>query len=209
MWHRRFFFKPASLRGAWMSIDEIKRLLRKEAAIRRATAARGISAGAAKAVAERILEMAAGRTPGYVSGYLAMAEELDPLPAMAALADAGWRRCLPVVAGKGQPLVFRAWNPDDPLEEGVFGTRHPAAGAKTVAPDLLLTPLLAFDRQGYRLGWGGGFYDRTLAALRAAKAIAAVGIAYSAQEVDAVPRADYDARLDGVVTERETIRIGG
>lgn len=190
------------------ALIDAKRLLRKQAEARRAAAA-PTAAGAADQVAARVLELMAGRQPGIVSAYLPMAGEMDPLPAMAALAARGWRRCLPVVVAKGEPLVFRAWNPGDDLEDGVFGTRHPAAGAETVAPDLLLTPLLAFDRQGYRLGWGGGFYDRTLEKLRAAGDVTAIGVAFAAQEVDAVPRADYDARLDGIVTERETIPVGG
>lgn len=190
------------------ALIEAKRLLRKQAEARRAAAV-PTAAGAAEQVAARVLALVAGRQPGTVSGYLPMAGEMDPLPAMAALAARGWRRCLPVVVAKGAPLAFRAWEPGDDLVDGVFGTRHPATGAEIVAPDLLLTPLLAFDRQGYRLGWGGGFYDRTLAALRAAGKATAIGVAFAAQEVDAVPRADYDARLDGIVTERETIPVGG
>jgi len=94
------------------------------------------------------------------------------------------------------------------METGPFGIQEPTAAAPVLRPDLLLVPLLAFDRSGHRLGYGGGFYDRTLRALRADGAVLAVGIAYAGQEVDAVPVAEYDQPLNWIVTEREAIEIG-
>ena len=180
-----------------MDLLEQKRLLRKEAAAAVACHAAALAQG-----------LCAATPPGWVSGYLAMQDEMDVLPAVLILAANGWQGCLPVVVGKGRPLQFRAWSPGGKLTDGVFGTRHPAEGAEDVRPDLLLVPLLAFDRAGYRLGWGGGFYDRTLAELRnSGTPVTAVGVGYSAQEVDAVPRDQYDARLDWVVTEEDIIRI--
>jgi len=113
---------------------------------------------------------------------------------------------LPCVEAAGAPLVFREWSPGDDLVEEPFGTRAPAPAATRHDPDVLLVPLLAFDRSGYRLGYGGGFYDRTLEALRAIKSISAVGVAYAAQEVQAVPRGERDQPVDLIVTEREVIR---
>lgn len=184
-----------------------KKALREAAAQRRAKAHRAAS-GAALTLARHAAALAKDMTPGWVSGYLAMGDEMDVLPSLEALAAVGWRCCLPVVTGKAQPLTFRAWSTGGALEDGVFGTRHPARGADEVSPDLLLVPLLAFDRMGYRLGWGGGFYDRTLEGLRAEnESVVAAGCAYAAQEVDAVPHAGYDARLDWVVTEGDIIKI--
>ncbi|MAY66032.1 MAG: 5-formyltetrahydrofolate cyclo-ligase [Rhodospirillaceae bacterium] len=191
-----------------MDILEQKRVLRVEAAARRKRARADHGSGAATAVACHAVALAQALTPGWVSGYLAMQDEMDVLPAVLAMAANGWQGCLPVVVGKGQRLQFRAWSPGTELEDGVFGTRHPVTGGADVRPDLLLVPLLAFDRSGYRLGWGGGFYDRTLADLRkSGTPVAAVGVGYSAQEVDAVPRDHYDARLDWVVTEEDIIKI--
>lgn len=195
-----------------MDLLEQKRLLRKEAAARRVRARIDLGSGGATAVASHAVALAQGLSAatglGWASGYLAMQDEMDVLPAILALTATGWRGCLPVVVGKAQPLRFRAWTPGAKLADGVFGTRHPADGAEDVRPDLLLVPLLAFDRAGYRLGWGGGFYDRTLAELRSSGTpVVAVGVGYSAQEVDAVPRDHYDARLDWVVTEEDIIRI--
>lgn len=190
-----------------MDLLEQKRSLRQSAAVVRGRA-HAARPDAPFDLARHAAALAAGLTPGWVSGYLAMGEEMDVLPALETLAAKGWRSCLPVVTGKGEPLSFRAWSPGAALEDGVFGTRHPATGADEVRPDLLLVPLLAFDRIGYRLGWGGGFYDRTLAKLRADGApVTAAGVGYGAQEVDAVPRAGYDARLDWVVTEDDIIKI--
>ncbi len=119
---------------------------------------------------------------------------------MLRLAGEGYGLCLPVMEAKGKPLLFRAWSPGDPLEEVMWGIREPLKTAAVVEPDIVLGPLLAFDVHGYRLGYGGGFYDRTLARLRALKPVVAIGIALDEQKVDAVPHADYDERLDWVLT---------
>ena len=101
--------------------------------------------------------------------------EINPLPLMRKLADAGARLALPVVAGRGKPLVMRAWAFGEPLAPGVWGIREPRPKRREVDPDILLVPLLAFDRAGHRLGYGGGYYDMTIARLRARKAVIAVG----------------------------------
>jgi 5-formyltetrahydrofolate cyclo-ligase len=116
---------------------------------------------------------------------------------------------LPTIVGRGKPLRFRAWAFGEELRRGQWGIREPAPEAPAVDPDILLVPLACFDRRGYRIGYGAGYYDLSLNALRAIKPVTAIGLAYAAQEVDAVPALSYDARLDLVLTERETIPCRG
>jgi 5-formyltetrahydrofolate cyclo-ligase len=144
--------------------------------------------------------------PGaIVSGFLPIKSEISPLPLMRKLAGAGARLALPVVAGAGQPLIMRAWSFGEPLLAGVWGIREPPPQSPQVAPDVLIVPLLAFDRAGQRIGYGAGYYDMTIAALRATRPVTAIGIAFAAQEIDAVPATPRDAPLDLVLTEREVI----
>jgi 5-formyltetrahydrofolate cyclo-ligase len=141
-----------------------------------------------------------GRT---LSGYMPMRTEIDPLPAMAAhQGPVG----VPVIMGAGQALRFREWTPGCAMVEGAFKAHIPVDGA-WVDPDVLIVPLLAFDARGYRLGYGGGFYDRTLQALRARHAVTAVGFAFAVQEVAEVPTDAFDQRLDVVVTEAGLVRF--
>jgi 5-formyltetrahydrofolate cyclo-ligase len=107
-----------------------------------------------------------------------------------------------VVTGRGQRLLFRAWAPGEPLVRGVWDIPTPHPEAELVEPDAVLVPMLAFDRLGFRLGYGGGYYDRTLRELRSQKKVVAIGVAYSAQEVSSVPHDENDARLDYLLTER-------
>lgn len=137
-----------------------------------------------------------------VSGYLPVDEEFDVLPLLAAAAERGLPTGLPVVPGKGEPLVFRAWAPGEPLIEGVLGIPVPEETVDVITPNLLFVPMLAFDDAGFRLGYGGGFYDRTLSLLRERDpATLAVGVAFAAQRVDHVPRNHFDQPLDWIVTE--------
>lgn len=141
-----------------------------------------------------------------VSLYFPMRDELDTEPLAAALIDKGAKIAFPVVAKKKAPLVFRAYAPGDDLVPGSYGELVPAASAPEARPDILVVPLLAFTRAGGRLGYGGGYYDRTLEALRKSGAPLAVGYAYGAQEVDALPLSPLDQPLDWIVTERGAIR---
>lgn len=159
------------------------------------------------ALRARILDAAPLPSGAVVAGYWPMRGEIDVLPLLGALAERGQVTALPAVVGRKEPLEFRRWAPGEALEEGIYGTRHPPASAGVVRPVCLLVPLLAFDRRGVRLGYGGGFYDRTLAALRAVGPVVAVGVAYAGQEVEALPAEPHDERLDWVVTEKEVIRI--
>ena len=136
-----------------------------------------------------------------LAGYLPIRTEIDPRPAMAAYRGAIG---VPVILGEGQPLIFRAWTPEAALIPGPFGAFVPETGAE-VTPRVLIVPLVAFDRRGFRLGYGGGFYDRTLERLRAAGPATAIGFAFGAQEIEAVPVEPTDQPLDLIVTERGPI----
>lgn len=135
-----------------------------------------------------------------ISGYMAMRTELSPLPAMAALQAAGARICVPVIEAKGQPLAFREWRHDGEMIPGPFGASVPAEGDWLI-PDTLIVPLVAFDARLNRLGYGGGFYDRTLERLRAGAPTRAIGFAFAAQELPEVPQEPTDQPLDALITE--------
>ena len=148
-----------------------------------------------------------GRSPApRISGYWPMGDEFDVRPLLTRLYERGHVCALPVVLGRGEALVFRRWQPGNQLIEAGFGTREPCAEAEEAVPDLVLVPLLAFDVTGRRLGYGGGFYDRTLRALRSAGRVVAIGVGYQAQCVDEVPSGDDDETLDWIVTEERAIR---
>lgn len=189
------------------SLDERKRELRTSAKRRRAEAAAEDPVAAGYALCERVLGALSLPAGCVVSAYWPMGSEIDPRPLMHRLHDDGHPIALPVVVRARSPLVFRAWRPEDPLEPAGFGTRVPLENRPQLTPRVLFVPLLAFDRAGHRLGYGGGFYDRTLAALRGAGAALAVGVAYAAQELPAVPCDDDDQVLDWIVTEAEAIRV--
>lgn len=157
--------------------------------------------GAARRAAEHALEVLAGVPEARtVAGYLPIRTEIDPRPAMLALLGLGYTVCVPVIEAAARPLLFRAWTPDARLESGPFGVAIPAEG-DWIEPDALLVPLISFDGGGHRLGYGGGFYDRTLSELRARRAVGAFGFCYEGQFVREVPRGPTDAPLDGVITE--------
>lgn len=144
-----------------------------------------------------------------VAGYWPMRDEVDVRGLLADLVAAGADIALPVIAAPDRPLVFRRWRPGDVLAAGAFRIAEPAADKRTVVPQVVIVPLLAFDGAGYRLGMGRGYYDRTLRALRTGGAVVAVGVAFAAQEVAEVPHDGFDERLDWVVTERGARRLGG
>lgn len=190
-------------------ISRLKAAFRQDAQASRRALVAGLDVGAAAlALAGHVGAALEGRAPGIVTGFLAIGDEIDTEPALATLAERGWQRALPVVVGRGQALEFRAWAPGDALEDGPLRTRHPAAAA-AVAPDVLLVPLLAFDKAGMRMGWGGGFYDRTLTGLRAANPeVVAIGVGFAGQAVDKVPSGPHDVALDAVATEAGVMWIG-
>jgi 5-formyltetrahydrofolate cyclo-ligase len=188
-------------------VRALKARLRAEAQARRAAIAPEAARAAALAVRDRVLAAELAPAGAVASGFWPIRDEFDPRPTLEALAARGHRLCLPVVVGKGRPLAFRAWKPGDPLEHAGFGLSVPRWDAPPAVPDFLLVPLLAFDRRFHRLGYGGGYFDRTLAALRTrSHRIFALGVGFARQEMPEVPALDYDQRLDGVATERELIR---
>jgi 5-formyltetrahydrofolate cyclo-ligase len=190
--------------GSAQSPEQLKTALRRAAVARRDALPPAVRMTAALAIAERGLPVE--MTPGtVVSGFSPLKSEISPLPLLRRLADAGANLALPVVIGRGQPLVMRAWSFGAPLVSGVWGIREPAADAPELNPDILIVPLLAFDRRGHRIGYGAGYYDMTIARLRAMKPVTAIGVAFGSQEIAAVPATPRDARLDLVLTERETI----
>ncbi len=174
---------------------ELRRTLR----VLRGRLAAGTPDAAARAAAA--LDFTALPPFAVVSGYHAIGSELDSEPLVRRLVAAGARLALPVCEGPDRPLIFRTWSLGDPLVPDALGVPAPPPSAEPARPDLVVAPLLAFDRRGGRLGQGGGHYDRTLAKLRAEAPVFVLGLAYAGQELDAVPGEDHDQRLDAILTE--------
>jgi len=189
------------------SLEERKRRARTMAKAVRAEAAAEDPVATGYALCERILPEIDFPGGCVVSAYWPIGSEIDPRPLMAHLHGQGHPIALPLTPARGNPLAFRAWRPEDTLVAADFGTRVPLASQPELTPRVLIVPLLAFDRTGYRLGYGGGYYDRTLARLRKSGDVLAVGVAYAAQEVAEVPRGGGDRPVDWIVTEAESIRV--
>jgi len=190
-----------------MDLAAAKAALRTDMKVRRA-ALHAAAPAAGVAIRDRVMGAFSLPPDHVVSGFWPMGDEIDPRPLLLACAAQGCILALPVVLGRGRPLLFRRWAPGEVLEPAGFGTSVPPATAPEVEPDLLIVPLLAFDRALYRLGYGGGYYDRTLEGLRARRRIRAIGIGYDGQEVPAVPHDHHDQRLDAIATERRLIEAG-
>jgi len=192
-------------------MTDVKTELRRHALARRDLVTHEEAHAAAAAIARRGLALVeelaarAGLETPVVSVYWPIRSELNTRPLIDALAGKGYRVVLPVMHKVKQPLVFRDFSPGDDLVKGPFGLSEPAEEKTARDPDILFSPLAAFDRKGYRLGYGGGIYDATLAELRPRKRVTAIGVAYSCQEADSVPTEPHDQRLDYLLTERETI----
>jgi 5-formyltetrahydrofolate cyclo-ligase len=188
--------------------EESKAALRREAMARRDALPGEARKAAGEAIAARKFPVAVA--PGMiVSGFMPLKSEINPLPLLQKLAQAGAQLALPAIAGRGKPLIMRAWKWGEPLDAGEWGIREPKPGAAEVEPDILLVPLLAFDRAGHRIGYGAGYYDLTIARLGARKPVTAIGLAFAAQEIPKIPATERDARLDLVLTEREVIDLRG
>ena len=184
-----------------------KAALRRDALTRR----RSLPGKARGSFAYRLMREGLGLArlwrPQVVSAFHPIGEEPDTLPLIGALSGEGFATALPVVTAPALPLTFRLWRPGEPTRAGTMAIRQPYDSAPAVEPDLLFVPLACFDRRGHRIGYGAGYYDRSLAFLRARKIIRAVGVAYGICEVAAVPYEAHDQILDAVVTERETIVV--
>ena len=185
-----------------MTLTARKAQMRKAAFIRRKEAHDQQAAAQGAARLRAYLRPHRGKT---LAGYMPIRTEIDPVPVMTEMAEFG-PVCVPVIQGAGQALLFREWTPGCALVAGPFGAKVPAEG-NWLTPDVLIVPLVAFDRHGGRLGYGGGFYDRTLEALRAARQTLAIGFAYGGQEASDLPLEPTDQPLDAIVTEAERIEI--
>lgn len=182
-------------------LDAIKATARTTAFARRKVAHSIAGPGAAG----RLSEVLAGYRGVPLAGYMAIRTEIDPLPAMEEAAAHG-RVAVPVIRAAGQPLVFSRWEPGAEMVQGPFGAMVPAH-EDLLNPEILIVPLVAFDLDGGRLGYGGGFYDRTLEGLRAARPTLAIGFAYEAQMAETLPLESTDQPLDMIVTETRVLDI--
>jgi len=186
-----------------MPATRSKAELRASALAKREAISEAKRVKAALALAKRGLPIEI--TPGMViSGYSPIRNEIDPVPLMQKLASQGARLALPTINARGKSLIFRAWSPGDRLTLGMLGIPEPSPAASEVVPDIMLVPLAAFDSSGHRIGYGAGHYDHTFAHLRKAKAVTGIGLAFAAQEIEAVPALPHDVRLDFVLTESGT-----
>jgi len=171
-------------------------------------AAREMTANFLGAIRDFGHEIGMGNDGCSIAAYAAIGSEISCDGLMVALDAAGYRLALPVVASEDKPLIFRHWRPGFALEAGDHATRQPDRDAGEVMPEVVVTPLLAFDRTGTRMGMGKGYYDRTLEGLRAKGTCLAIGLAFAAQEANHLPRDSFDQPLDWVVTEKEVIDCG-
>ena len=185
-------------------LDTLKASLRKtQAKIRAEQSVRADQTAQSIAAEANHIIAAYGLTvDDIIAGYWPIKTEIDPRPLMAALSARGLKTALPATPKPEMPLIFHLWQDGDVMIDGLYGTSEPHPDAPICAPNVLLVPLLAFDDAGYRLGYGGGFYDRSLEALRQqSERVMAIGIAYDVQNVVRVPIGPYDAKLDGILTE--------
>jgi 5-formyltetrahydrofolate cyclo-ligase len=185
-----------------------KNILRQEALRRRGALAPEARRLFSARIAEEGVAIAQRVGARVVSAFWPIGDEPDTRPLLIALAERGFRTALPVTISRA-PLVFRQWRPGDPTLPGAMNIPEPLASAEVLDPDLLFVPLACFDRRGHRIGYGAGHYDRTLATLRAAGPVTAVGIAYSAAQAPEIPDEPHDQRLDFILTERDLIDCGG
>lgn len=193
------------------TVDDEKRALRATMRARRAAIALADRAAAGAALIELWRRERPVLTPhpdgraASVAGFWPLGEEIDLRPMLRALHDDGYAVALPVTPAAAAPLIFRQWTPGTTLVPGLFGTSEPASTEQQVEPDALLVPLLAVDADGYRLGYGGGHYDRTLDALRARRRVIAIGVCFETQRTDRLPRGAEDQRLDWLLTDKRLL----
>ena len=194
-----------------MTLQQEKAAQRRVARDRRSQIPDAAARAAAVSLRDNFLGAVTLRTESVVSGYWPIGDEIDVRGLMIALHQRGHSIVLPVVVAPSMPLAFRAWEPDDRLETSVFGTSVPPTGAPELKPQVLLVPALEIDDAGYRLGYGGGYYDRTLQQLRnplrEARRPVAVGVSFACQRVKGTPHGENDQRLDWIVTESSARRV--
>ena len=190
-----------------MSLATDKQALRKEMRAVRRQFHKDKSETASTQLTETATASKLFRAGQIVSCFWPIQTEVDTVPLIQALHKLGCRICLPIVIGEARPLVFRQWMPDTEMIEGDFGAMTPPESSPILVPDVVLCPLLAFDRQGFRLGYGGGFYDRSIEEIRTLKPVTTAGLAYSVQEVKNVPTEPTDQKLDFLITEKEILEF--
>jgi len=192
--------------GARIPVSKTKSELRTEALAKRDGLSVDHRAAAAQAIARHAgcVELSAGT---IVAGFSAIRSEIDASALMQAFGARGASLALPVAVERNQPLIFRAWTKETRLVRGMYGIFEPSSDAEDVEPDIVLVPLAAFDRRGHRIGYGGGYYDRTLSHLRKSKKVVAIGVAFAVQEIDDAMRDAHDEPLDLVLTENEIIDL--
>ncbi len=203
----RYFYVPIPMNDPHQNIAAQKNKLRVLSKKRREKAVARQSAASNKA-AEIFMDALAFERDAVIAGYWPHQTELDCRPLLEQRCGAGALCALPVLDLTAKLLSFRRWRPGDPLAAGPYGIQEPGSDAAAIQPDVVIVPLLAFDRNGYRLGYGAGFYDRTLTYLRQIRSVIAVGYAFAVQEIESVPYDHYDQPLDWIVTEAEGIRKG-
>jgi 5-formyltetrahydrofolate cyclo-ligase len=182
--------------------------LRQEALRRRGALSADLRPAFSARLAREGLAIAERVGARIVSAFYPIRDEPDTLALLAALDARGFVTALPVTVSRAAPLTFRQWRPNDPTQPGEMRIPEPLASAASVDPDLLFVPLACFDRRGHRIGYGAGHYDRSLAALRAAGPVVAVGVAYGVAQAAEIPDEPHDQRLDFILTERELIDCG-
>lgn len=187
-------------------IEDAKAALRAAAHRKRAAIHSNVRDEAARAAAQHFFDHVALAPSEIVAAYWPIRDELDCKPVITRLVDTGQPVCLPIVLGDDMPLELRLWEEGTPLFPSGFGTLAPAETAPIVEPDVILMPLLGFDKHGTRLGYGGGYYDRTLAMLT--KPPRLIGYCYAAQEIDHIPREPHDVPLDAAITEAGFMSFG-
>ncbi len=180
-------------------VEDAKARLRETAVDQRAKLGAGIRAEAAAAAAEHFFTEIALGPEQVVAAYWPIRDEIDCKPVLSRLMDGGQPVCLPVIMGQGKPLVFRRWEPGAALYESGFGTLAPPETAPVDEPDVIIIPLLGFDRSGMRLGYGRAYYDITIASM--SKSPKLIGYAFAAQELESIPAEEHDVLLDYLVTE--------
>lgn len=186
--------------GTSLSLDEAKKQLRQQSAMIRQSAF-AARPNAAHDIARFHGHLTERYAPKIIAAYWPIRTEIDPIPLLGNLCADGALSCLPVTPEEGKPLIFHEWRIGTELASGPYNTKEPFGTTPIVKPDLILAPLLAFDAACWRLGYGGGFYDRTLAALEADGHQAdVVGIAFDESEVEKVPTGPYDRVLSAILT---------
>jgi 5-formyltetrahydrofolate cyclo-ligase len=206
------FLRYKAARQATMTSDsqQSKNDMRQRSLARRSALTPELARRAAQDATNHLLDFitATDAAPSVVIAcYLPVRGEIDMREAFAALEGRGYALCLPVVAGNDEPLLFRRWHIDDALEQGKFGIAVPAASSDALIPDVVIVPLVAFDAKGHRLGYGAGYYDRTLHQLRKFGNVQAIGVAYASQQVENIVAEAHDALLYAVVTEKGVVRF--